>query len=153
MYELEEKLAKYTGAKHCITVASGTDALLISLMALGVGHGDEIITTPFSFISTVETIVLLGATPIFVDIDPTTCNINDDLIEGSISNKTKAIISVSLYGQPANMKRINAIEAKHGNLAVIEDAAQSFGSTHNGKKSCNTCYIGCTSFFPSKPLG
>lgn len=149
---LEEKLAAYTGAKHCITVASGTEALLISLMALGIRSGDEVITTPFTFVATAEVIVLLGAKPIFVDIEPDTCNINASLIEAAITPKTKAIMPVSLYGQPADMDEINAIAAKY-NLPVIEDAAQSFGATYKGKKSCNLSTIGCTSFFPSKPLG
>ncbi len=151
--ELEEKLEAYTGAKHCITVASGTEALLISLMALGVKPGDEIITTPFTFVATAEVIVLLGATPVFVDIEPDTCNIDPKLIEAAITPKTKAIIPVSLYGQVADMDEINAIAARHGNIPVIEDAAQSFGATYRGKKSCNLSTIGCTSFFPSKPLG
>lgn len=150
--ELEDKLSTYTGAKHCITVASGTEALLISLMAIGIKPGDEVITTPFSFIATAEVIVLLGAKPVFVDIEPDTCNINAVLIEAKITDKTKAIMPVSLYGQPADMDEINAIAEKHG-LIVIEDAAQSFGATYKGKKSCNLSTIGCTSFFPSKPLG
>lgn len=150
--ELEEKLTKYTEAKHCITVASGTEALLISLMALNIKPGDEVITTPFTFIATAEVIVLLGAKPVFIDIEPDTCNINASLIEAKITNKTKAIMPVSLYGQPADMDEINAIADKY-NLPVIEDAAQSFGSTYKNKKSCNLSTIGCTSFFPSKPLG
>ena len=150
--ELEERLARYTGARHCITVASGTEALLISLMALGVGRGDEVITTPFTFIATAEAIVLLGATPVFVDIDPVTCNIAPGLIEEKITGRTRAIIPVSLYGQPADMDEINAIALRHG-LTVIEDAAQSFGATYRGRRSCNLSRIGCTSFFPSKPLG
>jgi UDP-2-acetamido-2-deoxy-ribo-hexuluronate aminotransferase len=150
--ELEDKLSAYTGAKHCITVASGTEALLIALMAIGIKPGDEVITTPFSFIATAEVIVLLGAKPVFVDIEPDTCNINAALIEAKITHKTKAIMPVSLYGQPADMDEINAIAEKHG-LIVIEDAAQSFGATYKGKKSCNLSTIGCTSFFPSKPLG
>lgn len=151
--ELEEKLADYTRAKHCITVASGTEALLISLMALGVGPGDEVITTPFTFVATSEVIVLLGATPVYIDIEPDTCNINASLIEAKINGKTKAIIPVSLYGQPSDMDEINAIAARHGNIPVIEDAAQSFGADYRGRKSCNLSTIGCTSFFPSKPLG
>lgn len=151
--ELEDKLAAFTGAKHCITCASGTEALLMSLMALGIGPGDEIITTPFTFVATAEVIALLGAKPVFVDIEPDTCNINAALIEEKITAKTKAIMPVSLYGQPADMDEINAIAAKHGNIPVIEDAAQSFGATYKGKKSCNLSTIGCTSFFPSKPLG
>jgi UDP-2-acetamido-2-deoxy-ribo-hexuluronate aminotransferase len=150
--ELEERLAEYTGARHCITVASGTEALLIALMALGVGRGDEVITTPFTFIATAEAIVLLGATPVFVDIDPVTCNIAPALIEERITPRTRAIIPVSLYGQPADMDEINAIALRHG-LTVIEDAAQSFGASYRGRQSCNLSGIGCTSFFPSKPLG
>lgn len=151
--ELEERLEAYTGAKHCITVASGTEALLISLMALGVKPGDEIITTPFTFVATAEVIVLLGATPVFVDIQPDTCNIDPALIAAAITPKTKAIMPVSLYGQVADMDEINAIASRHGNIPVIEDAAQSFGATYKGRKSCNVSTIGCTSFFPSKPLG
>jgi len=150
--ELEEKLAAYTGSRHCITVSSGTEALLISLMALGIKPGDEVITTPFSFIATAEVIVLLGAKPVFVDIEPETCNMNAALIEAKITERTKAIMPVSLYGQPADMDEINAVADKHG-LPVIEDAAQSFGATYKGRKSCNLSTIGCTSFFPSKPLG
>jgi len=152
VFELEEKLATYTKARHCVTVASGTEALLISLMALGIGPGDEVVTTPFSFVATAEVIVLLGARPVFVDIEPDTCNIDSAKIESAITSRTKAIIPVSLYGQPADMDEINAIAGKHG-LPVIEDAAQSFGATYKGKKSCNLSVIGCTSFFPSKPLG
>jgi len=151
--ELEQRLADYTGAEHCITAASGTDALLISLMALGIGPGDEVITTPFTFVATVEVIVLVGATPVFVDIDPGTCNIDARLIEAKLSDNTKAIMPVSLYGQPADMDEINAIAARHGNLPVIEDAAQSFGAEYKGRKSGNLSTLGCTSFFPSKPLG
>jgi len=151
--ELEQRLATYTGAQHCISVSSGTDALLISLMALGIGPGDEVITTPFTFVATAEAIVLLGAKPVFVDIEPDTCNIDATLIEAKITNKTKAIMPVSLYGQPADMDAINAIAARHGNLPVIEDAAQSFGATYNGKQSGSLSTLGCTSFFPSKPLG
>lgn len=151
--ELEEKLEAYTGAKHCITVASGTEALLISLMALDIKPGDEVITTPFTFVATAEVIALLGAVPVFVDIEPDTCNIDPRLIEAAITPKTKAIIPVSLYGQVADMDEINAIAARHGNITVIEDAAQSFGATYKGRKSCNLSGIGCTSFFPSKPLG
>ena len=150
--ELEEKLAAYTGAKHCITVASGTEALLMSLMALGVGPGDEVITTPFTFVATAEMIVLLGAKPVFVDIEADTCNIDVSLIEAKITAKTKVIMPVSLYGQPADMDEILAIAARY-KLPVIEDAAQSFGAEYKGKKSCNLSNIGCTSFFPSKPLG
>jgi UDP-2-acetamido-2-deoxy-ribo-hexuluronate aminotransferase len=151
--ELEDKLAAITGAKHCITCASGTEALLMSLMALGIGPGDEVVTTPFTFAATAEVIVLLGAKPIFVDVEPDTGNINANLIEAAITPRTKAIMPVSLYGQTADMDAINAIANKHGSLPVIEDAAQSFGATYNGRQSCNLSSIGCTSFFPSKPLG
>jgi UDP-2-acetamido-2-deoxy-ribo-hexuluronate aminotransferase len=151
--ELEARLAAYTGARHCITVASGTEALLISLMALGIGPGDEVITTPFTFVATAEVIVLVGATPVFVDIEPETCNIDARLIAAKISPRTKAILPVSLYGQPADMDTINAIAARHGGIPVIEDAAQSFGATYKGRQSCNLSTLGCTSFFPSKPLG
>lgn len=151
--ELEERLEAYTGARNCVTVASGTEALLISLLALGIKPGDEIITTPFTFVATVEVIVLIGAVPVFVDIDPYTCNINANLIKAAITPKTKAIIPVSLYGQPADMDEINAIAERHGGIPVIEDAAQSFGAEYKGRRSCNLSAIGCTSFFPSKPLG
>jgi UDP-2-acetamido-2-deoxy-ribo-hexuluronate aminotransferase len=151
--ELEDKLAVFTGAKHCITCASGTEALLMSLMALGIGPGDEVVTTPFTFVATAEMIVLLGAKPVFVDVEPDTGNINANLIEAAITSLTKAIMPVSLFGQTADMDAINAIAAKYGNLPVIEDAAQSFGATYKGRQSCNLSTIGCTSFFPSKPLG
>lgn len=151
--ELEDKLSAYTGSKYCITVASGTEALLISLMALGIKPGDEIVTTPFTFVATAEVIILLGAKPVFVDVEIDTGNIDANLIEAAITPKTKAIMPVSLYGQPSDMDKINDIAKCHGNLPVIEDAAQSFGSTYKGKKSCNLSTIGCTSFFPSKPLG
>lgn len=150
--ELETALQAYTGAKHCITVASGTEALLMSLMALGIGAGDEVITTSFTFVATAEVIVLLGATPVFVDVEPDTCNIKVTEIEAQITPRTKAIIPVSLYGQCGDMDEVNAIAARHG-IPVIEDAAQSFGATYKGNKSCNLSTIGCTSFFPSKPLG
>jgi len=150
--ELEEKLCKFIGAKHCISVSSGTDALLLALMALDIKRGDEVITTPFSFISTSEVISLIGAKPIFVDIDPNTYNINPKGIEGKINKKTKAILPVSLYGQTADFVKINEIARNH-NIPVIEDAAQSFGAIHNKKKSCNLSDIAATSFFPSKPLG
>lgn len=150
--ELEARLAEFTGAKHCITLASGTDALLLALMAFDIKAGDEVITTPFTFISTAEVVSLLGAKPVFVDIEPETYNLDPNLLEAAITPKTKAIIPVSLYGQCANMQAINAIAAKYG-IPVIEDAAQSFGATHHGIQSCNLSTIGCTSFFPSKPLG
>jgi UDP-2-acetamido-2-deoxy-ribo-hexuluronate aminotransferase len=151
--ELEDKLAAYTGAAHCITCASGTEALLMSLMALGIGPGDEVITSPFTFAASAETIVLAGATPVFVDIECDTGLIDANLIEAKITPRTRAIMPVSLYGQVADMDAINEIAAKHGNIAVIEDAAQSFGASYKGRKSCNLSTIGCTSFFPSKPLG
>ncbi len=150
--ELEQRLADYTGAKHCVTVASGTEALLISLMALGVGPGDEVITTPFSFIATTEVIVLLGARPVFADVEPDTGNIDASAIEAQISSCTRAIMPVSLYGQPPDMEAINTVAARY-NLPVIEDAAQSFGAEYRGRKSTNLSTVGCTSFFPSKPLG
>ena len=154
--ELEAKLAEYTGAKHCITVASGTEALLIALMALGLKPGDEVVTTPFTFAATAEMIVLLGGVPVFADIESDTCNIDASKIEAKITPRTRAIMPVSLYGQVADMDAINAVAARHG-LAVIEDAAQSFGATYgignSSRKSCNLSTFGCTSFFPSKPLG
>jgi UDP-2-acetamido-2-deoxy-ribo-hexuluronate aminotransferase len=150
--EMEAALNAYTGTKHCISVASGTEALLICLMALDLQPGDEVITSPFTFAATAEMIVLAGGVPVFVDIEPDTANIDATLIEAAVGPKTKAIMPVSLYGQVADMDAINAIAAKHG-LAVIEDAAQSFGASYKGKKSCNLSTFGCTSFFPSKPLG
>lgn len=150
--ELEGKLADYVGVKHCIAVASGTEALLISLMALGIRPGDEVITTPFTFVASAEVIVLMGAVPVFVDVEADTCNIDATKIEAAITSKTRAIMPVSLYGQPADMDEINDIAVRH-NLPVIEDAAQSFGAEYKGRKSCNLSTIGCTSFFPSKPLG
>jgi UDP-2-acetamido-2-deoxy-ribo-hexuluronate aminotransferase len=150
--EMESALAARTGAKHCISVASGTEALLIAMMAMDLKPGDEVITTPFTFAATAETIVLAGAKPVFVDIEPDTCNIDVSLIEARITPRTRAIMPVSLYGQCADMDEINAIAARHG-LAVIEDAAQSFGATYKGRQSCNLSTFGATSFFPSKPLG
>ncbi len=154
--ELEGRLAAFTGAAHCITVASGTEALLIALMALNLKPGDEVVTTPFTFAATAEMIVLLGAKPVFVDIEPDTCNIDAALIEAKITPRTRAIMPVSLYGQVADMDAIKAIAERHG-LLVIEDAAQSFGATYgigkSGRKSGNLSTLGCTSFFPSKPLG
>jgi UDP-2-acetamido-2-deoxy-ribo-hexuluronate aminotransferase len=150
--ELEEKLATYTGSKYCITVANGTDALLIAQMALGIGPGSEVITPGFAYIATAETIALLGAKAVFVDIDKRTFNLDPALIETAITPRTKAIIPVNLYGQCADYDTINAISAKYG-IPVIEDAAQSFGATYKGRKSCNLSTIACASFFPSKPLG
>lgn len=151
--ELEDKLAAYCGVKHCITVASGTEALLIALMALELQPGDEVITTPFTFAATAEVIVLAGAIPVFVDIEADTCNIDTTLIEAAITSRTRAIMPVCLYGQVCDMDEINAIAARHGNLPVIQDAAQSFGATYKGRKSCGLSTFGATSFFPSKPLG
>lgn len=151
--ELEATLAEYVGTSHCVTTASGTEALLISLMALGVGPGDEVITTPFTFVATVEVIVLLGATPVYVDVEADTCNIDVSKLEEKITNRTKAIMPVSLYGQCSDMDEINQIAARHGNIPVIEDAAQSFGAEYKGRRSCDLSTVSCTSFFPSKPLG
>lgn len=150
--ELEGKLAAYTGAKYCITVANGTDALQIALMALGVGPGDEVITPGFTYIATAETVALLRAKPVYVDIDARTYNLDPALLEAAITPRTKAIVPVSLYGQCADFDAINAIAARHG-ISVIEDAAQSFGASYKGRKSCNLSTIACASFFPSKPLG
>jgi UDP-2-acetamido-2-deoxy-ribo-hexuluronate aminotransferase len=150
--ELEEKLAAFVGAKYCITCANGTDALQIAQMAFGIGPGDEVITPGFNYIATAETVALLGAKPVYVDIDPRTYNLDPQLLEAAITPRTKAIVPVSLYGQCADMDAINTIAAKHG-IPVIEDAAQSFGATYKGRKSCSLSTIACTSFFPSKPLG
>jgi len=152
VFELEKKLAQYVGVKYCISTSSGSDALLIAMMALGIGPGDEVITSPFTFIATVEMIVLLGAEPVYVDIEEETFNIDPIKIKDSITKKTKLIIPVSLFGQCANFDAINDI-ANEFELPVLEDAAQSFGSMQNGKMSCGLSTIGCTSFFPSKPLG
>ena len=150
--ELEGQLAAFTGSRHCITVASGTEALLIALMALDIQPGDEVITTPFTFAATAEMIVLAGAKPVFVDVEADTANINASLIEAKVTPRTRAIMPVSLYGQVADMAAIHAVAARHG-LAVIEDAAQSFGAQYQGRRSCALSTFGATSFFPSKPLG
>jgi UDP-2-acetamido-2-deoxy-ribo-hexuluronate aminotransferase len=150
--ELEKVLADYVGVKHCITVASGTDSLEIALRALNIGRGDEVITVPFSWISTAEVIAAVGATPVFIDVEPDTFNLNADLLEDAITKNTKAIIPVSLFGQMPDMERINSIAERHG-ISVMEDAAQSFGTTRNGKRSCGASLISSTSFFPAKPLG
>lgn len=150
--ELEDRLVNYTGAKYCTTCGNGTDALQIAQMALGIGAGDEVIVPGFSYIATAETVALLGAKPLYIDIDPKTYNLDPNLLEAAITPNTKAIIPVSLFGQCADFDAINAIAAKHG-IPVIEDAAQSFGASYKGKKSCNLTTIACTSFFPSKPLG
>ena len=150
--QLENELAKYVGVKNCITVSSGTDALLASLMALDIKPADEVITTPFSFFATAETILLVGAKPIFIDIRRDSYNLDYEKLEMAISSKTKAIIAVSLYGQTADMKNINNVADKY-NIPVIEDGAQSFGAEHYNKRSGSLSTIGTTSFFPSKPLG
>lgn len=150
--ELEDRLASHCGAKHCIAVANGTDALQIALMALGVGPGDEVITPGFSYIATAEAALLLGAKVVYVDIDAATYNLDPALLEAAITGRTKAIIPVSLYGQCADFDAINAIANRHG-IPVIEDAAQSFGASTGGRKSGNLSTVACTSFFPSKPLG
>lgn len=150
--ELEERLAAYTGSRHCISVANGTDALQIALMALDVGPGDEVITPGFTYIATAETVALFRAKPVYVDIDPHTYNLNPQLVEAAITPRTKAIIPVSLYGQCADLDAINAVAERHG-IPVIEDAAQSFGASYRGRKSGSLTTIACTSFFPSKPLG
>lgn len=150
--EMEKALAEYVGVSHAISVSSGTHSLEIALRALDVGPDDEVITVPFTWISSAEVILLVGAKPVFVDIDPVTYNIDIDQIEGAITSRTKAIIPVSLFGQMPDYVRINAIAARHG-LTVIEDAAQSFGATQNGRRSCGVTAIASTSFFPAKPLG
>ncbi len=150
--ELEQKIAAHTGTKHCLAVASGTDALLLPMMALGIGRGDEVITTAFSFIATAETIVLAGATPVYVDIDKKTFNIDVKKIEAAITPRTKAIVPVSLYGQVADLDEINEIAKKH-NLFVIEDTAQSYGAKYKDKKSGACTIAAGTSFYPAKPLG
>jgi UDP-2-acetamido-2-deoxy-ribo-hexuluronate aminotransferase len=150
--ELEIALANRTGSRHCVTCSSGTDALLMALMALGIGAGDEVITSPFTFIGTGEMIALLGAKPVFVDIKASTYNLDPNQLEAEITSRTRAIMPVALYGQCADMDGINAVANSHG-LLVIEDAAQSFGALYKGRPSCNLSTIGCTSFFPSKPLG
>lgn len=149
---LEENLARFSGAKHAIACSNGSSAIFVSLLALGIGRGDEVITTPFTFFATAEMIALTGAKPVFVDIDEKTYNIDPNLIQAAITPKTKAIMPVSLFGQIADMKRINQIAAKHG-LTVIEDAAQSFGARQEGARSCSLSKLATTSFFPAKPLG
>ncbi len=150
--ELEERLATYTGSSHCISVANGTDAIQVALMALGVTSGDEVITPGFTYIAAAETVALLGARPVYVDIDSTTFNLDPTKIASAITPRTKAILPVNLYGQCADFDAINEIAARSG-IPVIEDAAQSFGATYKGRKSCNLSSISTTSFFPSKPLG
>jgi UDP-2-acetamido-2-deoxy-ribo-hexuluronate aminotransferase len=149
---LEERLAQMAEVEHCVCVSSGTDALLMTLMALEIGPGDEVITSPFTFFATAEVIALLGAAPVYVDIDPQTFNIDPAKIEAAITGCTRAIMPVSLYGQCAEMDEINAIGQRHS-VPVIEDAAQSFGATYRGQHSCALSEVACTSFFPAKPLG
>lgn len=150
--DFETNLATFSGAKHAIGCSSGTSALILALLALDIKAGDEVITTPFTFIATAEMIAFMGAKPVFVDIDERTYNINASKIEEKITTRTKAIMPVSLFGQCADMDEIAKIASKHG-IAVIEDGAQSFGALYKGKRSCNLSVIGCTSFFPAKPLG
>lgn len=149
---LESEIAQFLGAKHAIGLNSGTDALFIGLRAMGIGEGDEVITTPFTFFATAEAISLIGATPIFVDIDPSTFNIDPEQIEAAISPRTKAIIPVHLYGNPANMGRVMEIAEKHG-LKVLEDCAQSFGAKYQDRYTGTIGQVGAFSFFPSKNLG
>ena len=151
--EFEQRLARYVNTAHCVTVASGTDALLIALMAQGIGPGDEVITSPFTFVATAEVIALVGAKPVFVDVEPDTANLDAALLEQAITPRTRAIMPVSLYGQVCDMDEISALAARYDNIVVIEDAAQSFGATYHGRRSGALSAIGCTSFFPSKPLG
>lgn len=150
--ECEKAVAEFSGCKYGIGVSSGTDALLLSLMAAGIGPGDEVITTPYTFFATVGSIVRLGATPVFVDIDPATCNINPGLIRSRICGKTRAIIPVHLYGQMADMEPIIEIAGSHG-VPVIEDAAQAIGAEIGGRRAGSMAELGCLSFFPSKNLG
>lgn len=150
--ECEKALAEFVGTKHAVTCSNGTVSLQVAMMALGIGPGDEVITTCFSFIATAEVIVLVGATPVYVDIDPTTYNLDPHKLSGAITSKTKAIVPVSLYGQTAEMDAINAVASQHG-IPVLEDAAQSFGALYSEKRSCNLSLVGSTSFFPAKPLG
>lgn len=150
--ELETRLAEYAGASHCVALSSGTDALLVAMMALDIGPGDEVVTSPFTFIATGEMIALLGATPVFADIDPRTYNLDPASAEAAITQRTRAIMPVSLFGQCADMDAFNAMGERHG-VAVIEDAAQSFGATCRGRRSCGLSRLAATSFFPAKPLG
>lgn len=156
VYQLEAMLGEFLGSPgaplHCVAVASGTMALEVALRALGIGPGDEVITTPFTWISTAETIALVGATPVFADIEPDTYNIDPKEVEKVVTPKTKAIIAVNLFGQMADYPALEAIATKHG-LKIIEDAAQSFGAVQNGRKSGTMGSVSCTSFFPAKPLG
>jgi UDP-2-acetamido-2-deoxy-ribo-hexuluronate aminotransferase len=150
--ECEAALAQLAGTKHAITVASGTDSLEIALRALNIGPGDEVVTVPFTWISSAEAIGLVGAKPVFVDIDPLDFNIDTAKLEAAITPRTKAIMPVSLFGQMPDFSAINTIATQHG-IAVLEDAAQSFGASQHGRKSCAVSTVGSTSFFPAKPLG
>ena len=150
--ELEQELAQFVGVKHCISVASGTVSLEIALRALNIGPGDEVITVPFTWISTAEVIMAVGAKPVFVDIEADSYNMNPELLESAINENTKAIMPVSLFGQMPDLERIVKIAEKY-ELPVIEDAAQSFGATRYDKKSCGASLIGSTSFFPAKVFG
>ena len=150
--ELEDRLAKFVGVPHCITVASGTDSLEIALRALGIGPGDEVITVPFTWISTAEAVALTGATPVFVDIRAGDFNMDPEQVEAAVTSRTRSILPVSLFGQMPDLERIGAVAERYG-LAVIEDAAQSFGAMRNGRRSCGATLVGSTSFFPAKPLG
>ena len=150
--ELEQALARFTGVKHALTMANGTISLEIALRALGIGPGDEVITVPFTWISSAEVIALVGAKPVFVDVEVGSYNLNPALLEQAITARTKAILPVSLFGQMADYESINAIAARHG-VPVIEDGAQSFGATRNDRRSCSVTTIACTSFYPAKPLG
>ncbi len=162
VFELEERLAAYVGVRHAITCASGTDALLMTLMAWGIGPGDAVFTTPFTFVATLEVICLVGATPVLVDIDPRTYNLDPQALERSLAEfgrqprteslRPRAVIPVDLFGQPADYERLNALAARHG-LLVLEDAAQSFGAEYRGRKAGALAHAGATSFFPAKPLG
>ena len=152
VYELEKKLVEYSGARYCITCANGTDALQIALMGLGVGPGDEVITPAFTYIASAEATAVLGATPFYVDVDPSTFNLDPNLLEAAITKKTKAIVAVSLFGQCPDMDVINDVAGRYG-IPVIEDAAQSFGATYKARRSCNLSTVATTSFFPAKPLG
>jgi UDP-2-acetamido-2-deoxy-ribo-hexuluronate aminotransferase len=156
VFELEKELSNYTGAAHAVSCSSGTDALLMALMAIDIRPKDLVFTTAFSFIAAAEVISLLGAVPVFVDVDPNTFNIDPDKLDEAISKsnkeKAKCIIPVDLFGLPADYSRINEIAKSH-NLVVIEDAAQSFGASHKDAHACNLAHIGITSFFPAKPLG
>jgi len=150
--ELERQLASFVGAGHAFGCSSGTDALLLALMAYGVGPGDEVVTTPFTFIATAEVVSLAGATPVFVDIEPDTYNIDPRKIEEALTKKTRGIIAVSLYGQCPDLESLGRIASEYG-VFLIEDGCQSFGASRNGKRSCGFPHVGTTSFFPSKPLG